>query len=679
MQNKNIVHMGDDVLASETAEHMVSTPPPAISNTTNVLPLRTRSRRNRSDAWNHFTAEPDSTKKAKCNYCGSLIKYDKGTSAMRAHYTRCKDNPKKDVNKRQKSVSSSTENLEGHICTSPTTPKFDSEAIHNEMVKMFVALEIPFERVDHAAFHNFMSVVQQGFKVPSSIALTHDVLSLWETEKTRLKKFLSQQCQRVCLTIDTWTSSQNLCYMCLTVHFIDNEWKMHKKVLNFSQVTSHSGETMAKTMEQCLNGWGLNRVLSLTVDNASFSDVEILHLKNKLVSWNSLVLNGDFIHMHCCPHVLNLIVEEVLEEIGDSIMRIRAAVWYIRSSPLRFSRFKACVEQQNIECKGFVCLDFETRWNTIYLMLEDALKHQKTFEKLETKDHQYVDELTKEKGVPTCEDWEIVRSILPFLKLFYDATLRISSSTCVTSNMYMFEVLGIGMTIKQMCNSRDERIRLMAKNMKKKYDKYWGNPNNLNMLLLIALVLDPRHKVKFVNWCANQNYNGEEATYLVDKLKSCLNSLFEEYNGGLEVSHTNSKEGGYNDPYGFNKFYQSSECNKFESELTKYLDEALESRGDLDVLNWWKLNSSRFPIVANIARDVLAIPVSTVTSESVFSVGGRVLDSYRSSLPSTTLEALICTQDWLMETSSPLLTNVDFEKIEQGKKTYLIVSCYLLY
>ena len=67
----------------------------------------------------------------------------------------------------------------------------------------------------------------------------------------------------------------------------------------------------------------------------------------------------------------------------------------------------------------------------------------------------------------------------------------------------------------------------------------------------------------------------------------------------------------------------------------------------VDVLAFWKTNQYRFPIVAAMARDILAVPVSTVASEAAFSVGGRVLDQFRSSLKPDTVEAIICTRDWL--------------------------------
>ncbi|CAN1185619.1 Putative AC9 transposase [Linum perenne] len=52
-----------------------------------------------------------------------------------------------------------------------------------------------------------------------------------------------------------------------------------------------------------------------------------------------------------------------------------------------------------------------------------------------------------------------------------------------------------------------------------------------------------------------------------------------------------------------------------------------------------------------MARDVLAILISSVASESAFSTGGRVLSNFRSSLTPAIVEALICAEDWLRSTS----------------------------
>ena len=48
-----------------------------------------------------------------------------------------------------------------------------------------------------------------------------------------------------------------------------------------------------------------------------------------------------------------------------------------------------------------------------------------------------------------------------------------------------------------------------------------------------------------------------------------------------------------------------------------------------------------------IVRDIYVILVSTVASESNFSVGGRLVLKHCSRLHPNTLEALMCTQSWL--------------------------------
>ncbi|GJV98702.1 zinc finger BED domain-containing protein RICESLEEPER 2-like protein [Tanacetum coccineum] len=68
----------------------------------------------------------------------------------------------------------------------------------------------------------------------------------------------------------------------------------------------------------------------------------------------------------------------------------------------------------------------------------------------------------------------------------------------------------------------------------------------------------------------------------------------------------------------------------------------------LDILAWWKINGLKYPTLQTIARDILAIPISTVASESCFSTSGRLITLHRSHLKPNTLEALMCSQSWLV-------------------------------
>ncbi|KAM3395066.1 hypothetical protein P3S68_004071 [Capsicum galapagoense] len=107
-----------------------------------------------------------------------------------------------------------------------------------------------------------------------------------------------------------------------------------------------------------------------------------------------------------------------------------------------------------------------------------------------------------------------------------------------------------------------------------------------------------------------------------------------------------------------------------KSELDKYLGENQEpvlepgskcESEDFDILNWWKVNSPRFPIISQLARDVLAIPMLSVASKYAFSTGDRILDPFRSSLTSKYVQYLICVQDWPRQETSPICVEENLE------------------
>jgi len=104
-----------------------------------------------------------------------------------------------------------------------------------------------------------------------------------------------------------------------------------------------------------------------------------------------------------------------------------------------------------------------------------------------------------------------------------------------------------------------------------------------------------------------------------------------------------------------------------------------------DILDWWRVNSSRYRILSQVFRDVLAILISTIASESAFSTRAHVLDPFRSSLSPNTVEALICTQNWLRskDSTEPInlreaMDEVENHELESGNVFMFFSNLFLL-
>jgi hAT family C-terminal dimerisation region len=85
--------------------------------------------------------------------------------------------------------------------------------------------------------------------------------------------------------------------------------------------------------------------------------------------------------------------------------------------------------------------------------------------------------------------------------------------------------------------------------------------------------------------------------------------------------------------------------------------------GSFDVLKWWSQNYNKFLILSKLTRDVLCIPIMIVAFESTFSVEGRVLDDYRSSLKKDMVKILICGDDWIKTASKTTIQTLEVKKL----------------
>ena len=277
-------------------------------------------------------------------------------------------------------------------------------------------------------------------------------------------------------------------------------------------------------------------------------------------------------------------------------------------------------------------------------MLDTTLTLAKAFERLKDLDPHYKIELEFEHSrLPTDDDWADISRFVKFLGHFYDLTLRISGSLYVTCNQVLHELSDVVKLLSTWECSEDIELSQMAKRMRQKYNKYWGNNEKLNFIIFYAVILDPRFKFHYVGWVIKKMY--PDNIGLMEKVKEEIYALFEEYVklNNSEVAHassqlstsssacTSSISSQYShDSHGPSKkrfldldtrreydlFLNEGGGGDSKNELDKYLGEEREKNHDgFDILKWWKLDAPRFPILAQVARDILAVLVSIVVFE----------------------------------------------------------------
>ncbi|KAG5548756.1 hypothetical protein RHGRI_014198 [Rhododendron griersonianum] len=286
-----------------------------------------------------------------------------------------------------------------------------------------------FQFVEHERIRDIHSFLNPTVKSISRNTAKADVLKLFERDKVTFKRTLESVASRICPTSDLWSSLTSDGYLALMAHYIDEDWVLQKKILNFRHVPPpHSGSILAKRVIHLLKDWGIDKkIFTLTLDNAKYNDGLVDVLK----------------------------VQEGLKVIDEARHSVRESV-------------KTC---------------------------------------------------------PSEEEWERVKRITRFLKPFYEITILFSGCRYPTANLYFHGVWKIQLLIKEEMENLDDVISSMAKRMKGKFDKYW---ECYSMVLSFAIILDPRYKLQFVEFCL-KNLDLVNFTNRVKSIREKLYLLFEDY------------------------------------------------------------------------------------------------------------------------------------------------------
>ena len=75
-------------------------------------------------------------------------------------------------------------------------------------------------------------------------------------------------------------------------------------------------------------------------------------------------------------------------------------------------------------------------------------------------------------------------------------------------------------------------------------------------------------------------------------------------------------------------------------EVVKYLGDAPAEK-TADILDFWRVNAGKYPMVARLARQIRAIPALSSTSERVFSSAANICTVKRTNLRVCKMEQLV--------------------------------------
>nr|GLL22750.1 zinc finger BED domain-containing protein RICESLEEPER 1-like [Ipomoea trifida] len=154
--------------------------------------------------------------------------------------------------------------------------KFEQERSRLDLARMIMLHGYPMAMVDHVGFKIFVKNLQPFFEFVTNSAIELDCMTIYAKEKQKIYETIHNLHGRISLAAEIWASTDNTRYLCLTAHYIDEDWKLQKKILNFITLdVVNADDLLSEVVIKCLTDWAIDRKLfSMTFDDFSEKEWE---------------------------------------------------------------------------------------------------------------------------------------------------------------------------------------------------------------------------------------------------------------------------------------------------------------------------------------------------------------------------------------------------------------------
>lgn len=277
-----------------------------------------------ADVWKHFdqVADMDSGRpRVICQACLTVLDHPQykgnGTSAMSRHKksNTCRKGKKKGFN--QSLISDS---LQNHFTRdSPSVHRVTTFQIEEQLLKTITCLRLPFQTVENPVFQRLLSLLYSGpgeLELPSAKTLRRRLRDAVNCQQELQLQDLPEDA-KVSLALDCWTSPFQQAFVAITVYFIDKDWNYREMLLGFEPLHGpHTGNNLSDVLHRLLEEQKLlDRIFSVTTDNATNNDTMIRALQERLLSIGAISSRESIVRVPCMAHVIQLCLKQLLGHI----------------------------------------------------------------------------------------------------------------------------------------------------------------------------------------------------------------------------------------------------------------------------------------------------------------------------------------------------------------------------
>ncbi|GJF00443.1 hypothetical protein PsYK624_167310 [Phanerochaete sordida] len=182
--------------------------------------------------------------------------------------------------------------------------------------------DLPFTTGEAPSLANLFKYLKIRFVLPSDTTVRNVLAEIFAELHGKVVRELSSIKSKIAYSSDSWTTRQMVFTFAGTIaSFIDDDWDLIERLVDFHHLEDdeHKGQYAAKAF---VNGaakrGGLDKFVSITMDNASSNDVLARTLAALLLKRYGIQFSPENGQIRCIAHVVNLVVQQILHTLAEA-------------------------------------------------------------------------------------------------------------------------------------------------------------------------------------------------------------------------------------------------------------------------------------------------------------------------------------------------------------------------